>query len=123
VQYITVGIAQYDAYAVSVKTMRYTNGRWSRQAEELPLHRPIDMTIFLAKALFDASIPPGPQVIIEKGTFENQPCDITIHHEVERTPGEINTYNAFIAANAGSLKGRLGELLEVLSDLKKRGRI
>jgi len=36
-RYISVGIAQYDSEDVSVKTMRHVGGKWTRQAEELPL--------------------------------------------------------------------------------------
>jgi hypothetical protein len=53
VRYISIGMAQYDQDHVSIKTMRHIGTKWTRQAEELPLHRVIDMTLFLAKTLFD----------------------------------------------------------------------
>ena len=64
VRYISVGVAQYNPDEVSIKVMRHTGAKWTRQAEELPLHRVVDMTLFLAKALFDrhndaVTIPPN----------------------------------------------------------------
>src|SRR3990172_4625209 len=52
-KFISVGLSQWNADEVSVKAMRYTGEKWSRLAEELPLHRLIDMTIFLAKVLLN----------------------------------------------------------------------
>lgn len=38
-QYISIGRAQYNNNAVSVKMLRYSGKRWSRQSEEIPIHR------------------------------------------------------------------------------------
>ena len=68
IRYLSVGLAQYDATKVSVKTMRHTGAKWSRQAEELPVHRIIDMTTFLAMVLCDFE---EGSLTIPAGTFEN----------------------------------------------------
>lgn len=49
--FLSLGWAQYDPRSVSVKTLRYIQkpdqrDRWSRQSEELPIHRAVDAVIF-----------------------------------------------------------------------------
>ena len=119
VQFISIGIAQYDPDEVSVKTMRHTGRKWTRQAEELPLNRVIDMTLFLAKSLFDVQ---GGDVVIPKGTFCNQEgTEIRISRE--RANGELPAFDKFIERNREHCKNRLNALLKVLSELKRNHRI
>lgn len=48
-KYISVGRAQYNNNSASVKVFRHTGKRWSRQSEEVPIHRiSYMMQIFLA---------------------------------------------------------------------------
>ncbi len=119
IRYISLGIAQYDGDSVSIKTMRHTGGKWSRQSEELPLHRPIDMTLFLAKVIFDVA---NGTVDIPSGTLINQTSDIPITQE-QRSYGEMASYNQFLSQNKDLLQERLNSLRDVLNDLKNRGKI
>lgn len=119
VQFITIGLAQYDPDKVSIKTMRYVGDRWTRQAEELPIHRPIDMTIFLAKCLFDSK---AGIVTIPKGTLKNQSSDITINPE-QRSYGETASYHADIGTQTVDLKEQLCQLLDCLTELKRLKKI
>jgi hypothetical protein len=38
-KYLSVGRAQYDQQCASVKVFRHSGERWSRQSEEIPIHR------------------------------------------------------------------------------------
>jgi hypothetical protein len=51
VKALSIGNAQYDYDEISLKVWRHTGEKWSRQSEELPLHRNIDLTILLLGAL------------------------------------------------------------------------
>ena len=78
--YLSVGWAQYDPRAVSVKSLRHTGpnepaGRWSRQSEELPVHRAIDLTLLAAIALQATA---EGEAEVSPGTFENQPEPIRV---------------------------------------------
>lgn len=119
IRYVSVGIAQYDNDHVSIKAMRHTGEKWTRMAEELPLHRPIDMTIFLAKVLFDSQ---SGRVEIPVGTFDNQTVNITIEKENDRTASEMERYHQFVDANLELYKERFNELLEILLSLKGSGK-
>lgn len=118
-KYISIGLSQWDPDHVSIKTMRHTGKKWTRQAEELPLHRVIDMTLFLAKVLFDQQ---NGRVNIPAKTFLNQDSDISITPET-RSYGEMASYNAFLAENSRLLKDRINALIDVLNYLKKADRI
>lgn len=50
--YLTVGRAQYDNISsASVKCWRWSNNRWSRQSEEVPIERVGDMALMLVSAI------------------------------------------------------------------------
>ena len=50
---LSIGIAQYDNSdkEISLKVWRYTGEKWSRQSEELPIHRCIDLNILFLDSL------------------------------------------------------------------------
>ena len=54
---MSIGEAQYDRDQVSLKVWRHTgdlagsNGRWSPQSEELPIHRNLDLSILFLTVL------------------------------------------------------------------------
>jgi len=49
---LSIGRAQYDSTQFSAKVFRQTDsGRWSRQSEEMPLHRVLDLAILLVGAM------------------------------------------------------------------------
>lgn len=117
-RYISVGLAQYDSDLISVKTMRHVGSKWTRQAEELPPHRVLDMAAVLIKVLFDRES--DGSVVFPAGTFENQFVDITLTPE-ERGFGENASYNAAVAAEDGRIRARLDTLIGVIDDLRQRG--
>ena len=48
---ISIGEAQYDNTQISLKVWRNTGSQWSRQSEELPLHRVIDLCRLLVSSI------------------------------------------------------------------------
>lgn len=50
---LSIGLAQWNERGrvdASAKVWRYTGEKWSRQSEELPLHRVLDLAILLARS-------------------------------------------------------------------------
>lgn len=45
---LSLGKSQFDGTTISAKVFRQVKGRWSRQSEELPLHRVLDLAILIA---------------------------------------------------------------------------
>lgn len=116
--YLSVGIAQYDQSSVSVKSMRISNNQWSPQSEELPVHRVIDMSILVAKSLFDAQ---NGSVDFATGVFQGQDSAMTITQEPQRTSAEKNSFDNFKIRNGQLVRDRLNSLADVLNDLRRRG--
>lgn len=51
---LSLGLAQWNDRGkvdISAKVWRYTGEKWSRQSEELPLHRVIDLAILVSRSL------------------------------------------------------------------------
>ncbi len=52
-QGLSLGLAQWNDRGkvdISAKIWRYTGEKWSRQSEEMPLHRVIDLALLICKA-------------------------------------------------------------------------
>lgn len=50
---LSLGLAQWNDRGkvdISAKVWRHTGGKWSRQSEELPIHRVLDLAILICKA-------------------------------------------------------------------------
>jgi hypothetical protein len=119
--FLSVGWAQYDPRSLSVKTLRYVGDRWSRQSEELPLHRAIDAIILVAASV-QATIPsnrPDP-VHLPAGTFENQADDKEIVAGVStngRRTGPDSPVEFVTALRSRRIVERLEQLRAVLNRL------
>ena len=51
---LSLGLAQWNDRGrvdISAKVWRHTGGKWSRQSEELPLHRVLDLGILICQAI------------------------------------------------------------------------
>lgn len=55
VRALSLGKAQFDNNEISLKVWRHTTKKWSRQSEELPIHRNIDLTILLVGSLLKSN--------------------------------------------------------------------
>ena len=51
VRALSIGKAQYNQNDISLKVWRHTKQKWSRQSEELPVHRNIDLTLLFVSSL------------------------------------------------------------------------
>lgn len=55
---LSIGKATWDKTHISLKVWRKPNERWSRQSEELPIHRCLDLAVlFLASLKKDKDLP------------------------------------------------------------------
>ena len=98
---LSIGIAQYDMDEISLKVWRHTGQKWSRQSEELPLHRNIDLNILLLGALMTD---------INSGYPKTN-----LREEIDNASG-IQQIKDYYLANEGFLKPRLEELRDKLNE-------
>jgi hypothetical protein len=117
-RYISVGWAQYDPRQLSVKTFRHTGDRWSRQSEELPLHRCLDAALLIAAAV--DQVPQGDVVRLSADVLERQPEATVVRVETDTDP-EKEAFEQKLADPL--LLRRLGKLADALEGLRRAGRI
>jgi len=98
---LSIGIAQYDVDEISLKVWRHTGEKWSRQSEELPLHRNIDLNILLLGSLMTDINAGYPKT--------------NLREEIDSVTG-VQKIKDYYKANEGFLKPRLEELRDKLND-------
>jgi hypothetical protein len=103
---LSIGFAQYDEDEIAMKIWRHTGNRWSRQSEELPLHRNLDLTILLLRILFDEEINPDSFLIKKKEQFS------------EDQAGGIEEIRDYYRKNSNILRPRLKEIKRLLEEMK-----
>src|SRR5579859_502846 len=118
--FLSLGWAQYDPRSASLKTLRYTGSKWSRQSEELPLHRVADLAILLVRALRHMAGPKLDGLQLPPGTLENQPEEMLIQ------PGatSVTDGEAFKRQLADErVRRRLRQLRDELNELHDANRL
>lgn len=88
-KFISIGLPTWDwDDGLSVKIFRHTGNRWSRESEEVPLHRSIDTTKLVALFAYNE---PGAPLDVPAGTFTNQdmPLTLAVQHKMEAPPTEL----------------------------------
>lgn len=106
-KYLSIGLAQWEEPgALSAKTFRWTGDKWSRQSEELPLHRVIDLTIFIVNTLMMGD---NCYQMIPAGTFSGQTDDIQLNR-MENIPEEFSDAKPLLEERLGVLKRLLDSM-------------
>ena len=102
VKALSIGKAQYDINQISLKVWRHTDEKWSRQSEELPIHRNLDLSIlFLASLTTDI--------------YSHYPQS-KLREEIDK-PEEVKLINDYYKENKRYLEPRLKELKRLLNEL------
>ena len=99
VRALSIGEAQYDNNQISLKVWRHTGKKWSRQNEEIPIHRNIDLSILLLGSLLTDISSKYPSTSLREEIIN------------ESKVVEIQNY---YKSNENYLKPRLEELISVL---------
>ena len=124
-QGLSLGLAQWNDRGkmdISAKVWRYTGEKWSRQSEEMPLHRVLDLAIFVCETekyfreayrhekLYDPENP-----VIDRIGLQGDAMTVKICTENNMIDEDIKTVRQ-ILANDSEL---LGERFHMLSRLLK----
>lgn len=121
---LSIGLAQWNERGrmdISAKVWRHTGdqskgyegGKWSRQSEELPLHRVLDLAIFICKTK---------QIINDKkegGTIQIQGGEMKIEkaYDNDCIVEDLNTLNKSLEEDGEYIDMRLKELSSILRNL------
>lgn len=123
-QYLDVGFSQWDPNDLSVKVWRRAEDRWSRQSEEVPVHRVLDMAQLVLQVLIHRD--EKDRVTIPANVFEGQDEPLALAPEkVKFPPGAKvrNIPNYFIhePKELDRIKQRLHALRNQLNDAFQAG--
>lgn len=127
VQGISAGLAQWNDRGkvdISAKIWRYTGQKWSRQSEELPLHRVLDLAIFVCDTLkyfreayrypklYDPEDPQFDRVGLQGDAMTMEVCT-----ENERIDEDIQLFAQALSDDGELLGERLAVLARTLKDM------
>jgi len=122
---LSLGLAQWNDRGkvdISAKVWRYTGEKWSRQSEELPIHRVLDLSILVCRALehfreayrydklYDTENP-----IIDRVGLQGDAMTVSICTDNEKIDEDIKLFSQALS-NASEL---IGERLRTLSRILK----
>ena len=123
---LSLGLAQWNdrgKVEISAKVWRYTGEKWSRQSEELPLHRILDLAILICRStqyfrndayrmekLYD---PQNPR--IDRVGLQGDAMTVEVCTENEKIDEDVRLFQQALS-DEGEL---MGERLAVLSRLLK----
>lgn len=99
---LSIGKAQYNKKEISLKVWRHVNGKWSRQSEELPISRNLDLSILFLSAIFTDI----------KAHYSNS----VLREEID-DPNKVNEIKVYFEENKTFLEPRLRELQRLLNDM------
>ncbi|MCR8658765.1 DUF6530 family protein [Paenibacillus endoradicis] len=124
---ISLGLAQWNDRGkldISAKVWRHTGGKWSRQSEELPLHRVIDLAIMVCQAklhfqeayryekLYDPENP-----VIERVGLQGDAMTIGVCDNNEKIDEDIKLFNQALSDDGELIGERLSTLSRMLKEM------
>lgn len=99
---LSLGKSQWDSNEMAAKVWRYTGEKWTRQSEELPLHRVLDLAILILSMYVE-----------EDGSNRAK----TTLNEVVINQSDLAILEQFLDANKQYLMPRIKELKEILNKI------
>lgn len=124
---LSLGLAQWNDRGkvdISAKVWRYTGEKWSRQSEELPMHRVLDMAILICKTkqyfmdayrypkLYDENNPRIDRIGIQGDAMTVEVC--TENPAIDQ---DIQLFNDALAQDDELIAERLHLLSNLLRDM------
>ncbi|WP_336822240.1 DUF6530 family protein [Sporosarcina sp. USHLN248] len=124
---ISLGLAQWNDRGkvdVSAKVWRHTGGKWSRQSEELPLHRVLDLAIMVCRTklyfqdayrhekLYDPENP-----VIDRVGLQGDAMTVSVCTDNERIDEDIQLFNQALSDDGELIGERLRTLSRVLKEM------
>ncbi|MDB6005081.1 MAG: hypothetical protein JWR15_2068 [Prosthecobacter sp.] len=124
---LSLGLAQWNERGhvdISAKVWRHTGGKWSRQSEEMPLHRVLDLALMICKAqkhmkeayrlekLYDPC-----QTTIGKIELQGAAMEVTINTDNEMIDEDIKLFRDCLSKEDERIAERMRRLARELKDL------
>lgn len=124
---LSLGLAQWNDRGkvdVSAKVWRYTGEKWSRQSEEMPLHRVIDLAILICRAklhfreayryekLYDTENP-----VIDRVGLQGDAMTVSVCTDNEKINEDIKLFSQALSNDDELMGERLRTLSRILKEM------
>ncbi len=124
---LSLGLAQWNdrgKVEISAKVWRYTGEKWSRQSEEMPLHRVLDLAILVCRAklhfqeayryekLYDPEKP-----VIDRVGLQGDAMTVAVCTDNEKINEDIKLFSQALSNDDELLGERLKTLARVLNEM------
>lgn len=124
---LSLGLAQWNDRGkvdISAKVWRYTGEKWSRQSEELPLHRVLDLAILVTTGLrhfreayrypdgYDKDNP-----VIDRVGLQGDAMTVAVCTDNERIDEDIKLFGQALEADDELIGERLRTLSRILKEM------
>lgn len=126
-QGLSLGLAQWNDRGkvdISAKVWRHTGDKWSRQSEEIPLHRVLDLAIFICRAkqyfaeayryakLYDEENP-----VIDRIGLQGDAMTMRIDTDNEMIDEDIQLFAQVLSKDDEILSERIARLSALLKEI------
>lgn len=126
-QGLSLGLAQWNDRGkvdISAKVWRHTGGKWSRQSEELPLHRVLDLAILVCRAnqhfrdayryekLYNPENP-----TLDRVGLQGDAMTVAVCTNNERIDEDIQLFSQALAEDGELIGERLSTLARILREM------
>ena len=124
---LSLGLAQWNDRGkvdISAKVWRYTGEKWSRQSEELPLHRVIDLAILVCRAklhfqeayryekLYDPE-----KTVIDRVGLQGDAMTVAVCTDNEKIDEDIKLFSQALSNDDELIGERLRTLSRILKEM------
>ncbi|MGX6444557.1 DUF6530 family protein [Neobacillus sp. K501] len=124
---LSLGLAQWNDRGkvdISAKVWRYTGEKWSRQSEELPLHRVLDLAILVSRAklhfreayqyekLYDPENP-----MIDRVGIQGDAMTVAVCTDNEKIDEDIQLFSQALSHDDELIGERLRTLSSILKEM------
>ena len=126
-QGLSLGLAQWNDRGkvdISAKVWRYTGEKWSRQSEELPLHRVLDLAILICRTkqyfseayryskLYDPQNP-----VVDRIGLQGDAMTVSVCTDNERIDEDIQLFRQCLSDDDELIGERLRTLSGILKEM------
>ena len=129
---LSLGLAQWNDRGkvdISAKVWRYTGEKWSRQSEELPLHRVLDLAILILRSqlhfreayryekLYDTK-----NTVIDRVGMQGDAMNVEVCTDNEKIDEDIKLFRQALSDDDEIIGERLSILARLLNEMGYNGR-